>query len=92
MRGILPRLQELLREAARKHPAATGRILLKFSIGADGAVADSSIDASRSSLHDDALDSCALDVTRKLRFPASGHGETTVDYPITFSPDGPPAK
>jgi len=73
-------------------PAATGRIVLEFTIAADGSVADSSIDADRSSLHDDAFDSCSLDVTRGMHFPASGHGTTTVDYPITFSPDATNAR
>lgn len=73
-------------------PGATGRIMLKFTIGADGSVTDSSIDAARSSLHDDGFDSCTLDVTKKLRFPASGHRNTTVTYPIRFSPDAADAR
>lgn len=70
-----------------QRPAAAGKIVLEFAIGGDGAVTRSSIDAERSSLHDDAFESCVLDVTRGLHFPATSHGETTVTYPITFSPD-----
>ncbi len=87
VRASFPGYKSCYETLLQSTPGATGRIMLKFAIGPDGSVTDSSIDAARSSLHDDAFDSCTLGVTRKLRFPASGHGQTTVNYPITFSPD-----
>jgi TonB family protein len=88
VRAAFPGFKSCYDKLLASAPAATGRVMLKFTIGADGSVTDSSIDAARSSLQDNTFDGCTLDVTRKLRFPASGHGSTTVDYPITFSPEG----
>ncbi len=92
VRAAFPGFKSCYDKLLQATPTAAGRIFLKFSIGADGSVADGSIDAARSSLHDDAFDSCVLDVTRKLHFPASHHGTTTVDYPISFSPDSASAR
>lgn len=61
-----------------------GRVVVKFVIDARGAVS-SAVDGG-SDLADRTVVGCILERFRKLSFPAPEHGETTVLYPLLFSP------
>jgi hypothetical protein len=71
--------------AAARAPTATARMLVRFRIGADGAVTNAERVGGDA---DAALSSCVLGALRSLTFPAPESGDVTVTYPFTFSFDG----
>lgn len=89
MRAAFAGLKKCYNELLERSPSAGGKVMLDFTIGPDGSMRDNSIDAAHSSLQDSSFDRCILDVTGGFHFPATGKGKTTVNYPITFSPDTP---
>ena len=65
-------------------PDLAGGVTARFAVGPDGSVAGASI--ASSTLSDDAVESCILDVIRGIRFPPpAGGGTVLVLYPFAFS-------
>jgi hypothetical protein len=60
-----------------------GTLTVRFTIGADGHVTDSKIDANKSDLRDAAVEGCVLRQINRLVFPAKGGGH--VNYPFRFA-------
>ena len=60
-----------------------GKLVLTFVIGADGGVTSTRVDPGKSSLRNDAVESCIRTQISKLKFPAKGGG--VVNYPFIFS-------
>jgi hypothetical protein len=60
-----------------------GKLAVTFVIGGDGAVKSTRIDAGKSTLRNEAIESCVRTQIARLRFPAKG-GSATVNYPFIF--------
>lgn len=60
-----------------------GKLVVKFSIAADGTVTRASPDGGKSSLQNAAVSDCVVRQILKLKFPAKGGG--VVNYPFIFS-------
>ena len=60
-----------------------GKLVVAFSISADGVVGRNKIDGGKSTLRNDAVEECVLRQIAKLKFPAKGGGVVT--YPFIFS-------
>jgi Ca-activated chloride channel family protein len=63
-----------------------GRVSVRFVIGRDGTVSDTS--SAGSDLPDDIVQSCVANAIHGLSFPAPEGGIATVVYPILFAPGG----
>jgi len=76
----------------RQNPSSSGRVTVRFVVGADGTVAAS--DVAASTMPDPQVASCVASVVRRWQFPApEGGGAVTVSYPFTLAPsaDAPSA-
>jgi hypothetical protein len=71
------------------HPGTEGRVVVRVGIDHAGAIGTSCI--VRTSLNDEAIDHCLMDLvlTWKVSSPASG-GWALVDYPLVFAKAGAP--
>lgn len=73
--------------ALPKNPGIQGDLVIGFVINPDGSVKSAEVNTTESELHVPELDSCAVDVLKTLKFPASSRGlETKVNYPFNFKP------
>ncbi len=71
----------------KDHPSMEGDLTVKFVLDPQGVVTDASVDASKSSIHEPSVESCVVDVLKRLRFAASKGGfETRATYPFNFHP------
>ena len=70
----------------KTQPDTAGKIVVKFSVAADGQVTE----ASATGL-DETLCTCVADVFRAMKFP-KGHGLIHISYPFTFAPSAAPSK
>ncbi|MDI1451577.1 AgmX/PglI C-terminal domain-containing protein [Polyangium sp. 6x1] len=70
----------------RSNPDLTGRVVARFVIGRDGAVA--SVANGGSDLPNADVVACVLRAFRGLAFPQPEGGVVTVNYPVIFSPGG----
>jgi outer membrane biosynthesis protein TonB len=68
-----------------RSPSAEGTVTLRFTVTADGAVADPSFETADATLRDPDLERCLLGVVEKLVFPASGT-KGTIAYPLRLTP------
>lgn len=96
IRVVVRRHQSQLRycyeRALRQHPNLAGRIMLRWTILADGRVGESSVIST--TLRNAEVEECVMRVARRWAFPAlPGGGVVTVNFPFVFSHDGsaPPA-
>lgn len=68
---------------AAAQPDLAGKVLIKFSIGKDGKVLESS--TASTSLRDEPTETCVNERVREVRFPALADGDKAiVRYPFTF--------
>lgn len=68
-----------------KNPALAGKVVVKFTIAADGSVSAASV--SSTTLGDAAVESCVVGRFLRMQFPpATGGGIVIVSYPLTFAP------
>jgi hypothetical protein len=70
-----------LQDCANQAPAA-GQVLMKLTVGADGAVSEVSVE---SGMQAPAAETCIVDVLKGLRLPVTEQGGTVV-LPLTLSP------
>jgi hypothetical protein len=72
--------------ALARSPTLAGRLNVRFAVQPDGAVTEIAIE--ESTLRDEALHACIVDVFRALRFPAGdSEGPLRLNFPLTFVPD-----
>jgi hypothetical protein len=84
VRSAYPKLRACYETHVATVPDAEGKIVMGFSIDAEGRTQD--VKATEdSSLQDAQLQRCFVEVFGALRFPAAGKN-TTVKYPIALSP------
>jgi TonB family protein len=71
-------------------PAATGKVVVNFTIGTTGEVVQYSIESSTLNNHD--VEQCMLRMLRRWRFTEPAGGEVNVSYPFYFPafPQGMP--
>lgn len=87
VRAALPRLRACYQGALKGAPKLAGRLGVKFTINASGAVESAS--SSQSTITDAPMTKCVLDVTHSLVFPSpNGGGSVQVWYPIDFTTAG----
>jgi Ca-activated chloride channel homolog len=68
-----------------KHPALAGKVVIKFTIGADGSVAAAEVKSS--TLNNEVVENCMVARFMRLQFDApAGGGIVIVSYPFVFSP------
>jgi len=84
VRAAYPKLRGCFETHLAAMPDAEGKIVMGFSIDADGRAQDV-LATEDSTLQDAQLQRCFVEVFGKLTFPAVGKG-TTVKYPIALSP------
>lgn len=97
VRGSLP--PEVIQRVIRRHlstlrgcyerqliqnPSLSGRVSIRFVIGADGRVASASV--SSSSANNPTMENCLVQATQQMRFPPpEGGGVVIVTYPFVFA-------
>jgi hypothetical protein len=92
VRSGFPRLRGCYEDALRKKPDLTIKVTTRFTIRADGSVADVKV---TSDVPEDALTACVAQRFATLSFPRPASGVVTVTYPIQFSQaedDSPPSQ
>lgn len=76
--------------ALKQNPGIQGDLVVDFVIDPEGRVKSAEVNWSESELHIPELDTCAADVVKTLKFPASSRGlESKVSYPFNFNPAPP---
>jgi TonB family protein len=84
-----PQARACFDEALKKHAGLKGNLTVSFTIDPKGAVKEASINTDRSDLAIPELNTCIIDVVRKIAFPPSSRGfESKGNYPYTFTPGG----
>jgi TonB family protein len=68
----------------QKKPGASGQIVIRLTVAADGSVAGA--DIARSTLGDAELDACVLGQAREWRFAPADEARFTFDVPLVFTP------
>lgn len=75
----------------KKNAKLEGDLDIKWVIDPEGNVVDPTVDASRSSILDEEVGKCVIEVIKKLRFAKSEKGfESRVHYPFNFHPKQAP--
>ena len=72
----------------RRDPNLTGKVVVRFVIGLDGAV--TSVTDGGSDLPDQQVVACVVRSFSRVQFPPPNGGTVTVTYPIMFNTGGPP--
>ena len=81
----LPDIRSCYENELKKDPKLSGRIAVNFVISATGGVKSSKVQ--RTSLENEAVESCVADQIKKIQFPApKGGGVVIVTYPFEFMP------
>lgn len=76
-------LRDCYLRALREAPTLAGVILVRFTIGKDGAVHSAEVVSGLAP----ALETCVLAQVNQALFPKSAVGEILVTYPFTFRPE-----
>ncbi len=72
-------------EVKKTKKEIAGSVLMKFTIGPDGKVADAEV--AESALKNEVVEACLVKVIKAAPFPApSGGGVVEVSYPFAFAP------
>ncbi len=84
MKPAVPRFTACYDAQARKEPSLAGDVVIRFTIGADGTTRNAKV--KQSTLGNAKVESCMVDVAKKLKFPAErGRKDTRVIYPFRFA-------
>ncbi|HNH46538.1 MAG TPA: AgmX/PglI C-terminal domain-containing protein, partial [Myxococcota bacterium] len=65
-------------------PGNAGRLVLKWTIAADGQVSNAVIKST--TLNNPTTEACILQVVQQMTFPKPDSGVVIVSYPFSFSP------
>lgn len=85
----IDKVAECHEAALRRDSSFAGRVIVRFLIGPNGAVAAAGV-VDSGATHDHAALQCLVNVVRRLRFAApEGNGAVTVSYPFNFAPPEP---
>ena len=83
MKPHMTAIQDCYKAERMKAPDLRGKVLVKFTIDADGSVGRSAIKST--SLRHQATESCVNDVVANVTFaPLEGGGKAVVNYPLSF--------
>lgn len=78
-------------KALKDHPGIEGDLDVKWTIDPTGAATDVAVDQGKSSIHEETVGNCVVDVIKKIKFAASAKGfETHAHYPFNFHPKNAP--
>jgi metallo-beta-lactamase class B len=69
------------------HPDLAGRVVIQFTIGANGEVAGSNL--KRSTMQNTAVENCTERAVRRWTFPKPADGTLVLTYPFEFSVESP---
>ncbi len=83
VKKALPSFKRCYADRLRQKPKLGGKVVLDYTIAADGTVKDASV--SSTTAHDKKLEDCLVGRMRSLRFVAPG-SEMRVSYPFVFTP------
>lgn len=76
--------------ALKENPGIQGDLVVTFVIDPAGNVKSAEVNWAESELHVPELDTCAVEIVKALKFPASSRGlESKVNYPFNFNPAPP---
>src|SRR5262249_32320137 len=90
VRGSFGRFRSCYESGLRANPALRGKVVVRFVIGADGAI--SSVGNGGSDLPDANVMSCVIRSFHGLDFPRPQSGVVVVSFPILLSPgEGSPS-
>lgn len=85
IRRHLAQIRHCYQRELTKQPALRGKIVVKFVISTDGSV--SSAEVKETTLANPDVESCLVDVIRRIEFPEPrGGGIVIVSYPFVFEP------
>src|SRR5262249_6844476 len=80
-------------KALKDHPGIEGNIDVKWTIDPKGMVTETSVDESKSDIHEPSVGKCIGEIIQKIHFSVSGKGlETRAHYPFNFHPRNAPRK
>jgi hypothetical protein len=86
VRAGFGKMKRCYEELTKREPKAQGKFVMAFKITSEGKIDDVHADDA-TTLKDAAFGTCMVDQAKTLVFPASrAKGDTTVKYPIEFSP------
>ena len=83
VKKALPSFKRCYSDRLRQKPKLGGKVVLDYTIAADGTVKDASV--ASTTAHDKKLEDCLVGRMRSLRFVAPG-SEERVSYPFVFTP------
>lgn len=81
------RFRACFEEGLKRDPRPGGRVVIRFAIGAAGAVSAAEVVQRDTTLPDPDVVECVRAGFEQLRFPAPNGDPVTVVYPIMFTPD-----
>jgi hypothetical protein len=82
-----PAVRECYEELLERDAQAVGKLVLRFRIlGSDGTVDQLQVNVESAGLREDTFVECVEQSAQGMSFPATGTGNTTVSYPVHFSP------
>lgn len=78
-------------KALKDHPGIEGDLDIKWVIDPQGGVTDIAVDQQKSSIHEESVGKCIIEVIKKIKFAPSQKGfETRAHYPFNFHPKNAP--
>ena len=81
----MSRIRRCYQKVLRENPSVAGKLVVSFTIGANGKVVDALTESSE--LSDPRVEACVVERFRRLRFPKPrGGGIMIVNYPFLFTP------
>ena len=85
MAKVKGRVQACYERALRRAPLLEGKVLVQFTVGADGRV-QAVEDLADPAMSDAEMISCVLKAVRTAEFPPTSDGDSvTVNYPFVFA-------
>ena len=88
IRAHLTEIRSCYEDGLRTRPDLAGRVVMRFTIGADGTV--SSAEVASTTLHDPPVEACIAERVRHFQFPPiPGGGTVSVNYPFVFEAPDP---
>jgi TonB family protein len=86
VRSHMPDIRRCYETALAAKPGLSGRIVLKFTVAADGQVETPSL--GESTLGSPQAESCVVELARSWRFPAPEGGPVEAEFPFVFASKG----
>lgn len=87
IRQHLGEVKQCYEDQLKKDPSLAGRVMARFTIGADGKVTESGIE--ETSLKSPACEKCIADAVRGWEFPKPRGGKVVVSYPFVLAASEP---